>query len=97
VLFVSENTVTRTSNNAYSLNPVNIAGETVHNWNQFTESRRSFPTQVTVTQRILLDTGASLAISDLPNAFLWQFWAKGAGLTRSRGSIDPPDFHQGEN
>jgi hypothetical protein len=76
---------------------LNIAGESVHNWTHFTESRRSFPTQVTVSQRILLDTGATLAISNLPNAFLWQFHPKRAGVTRGRGSEDPPDFHQGEN
>jgi hypothetical protein len=76
---------------------VNIAGETVHNWTKFTESRRSFPTQVTVNQRILLDTGATLAISNLPNAFLWQFQPRRTGVVRGRGSIDPPDFRQGKN
>jgi hypothetical protein len=76
---------------------LNIAGETVHNWTQFTESRRSFPTQVIVNQRIVLDTGATLAIPNLPNAFLWQFQPRRAGVIRGRGSIDPPDFQQGEN
>jgi hypothetical protein len=76
---------------------LNIAGETVHNWTKFTESRRSFPTQVTVNQRIVLDTGATLAISNLPNAFLWQFQPRRAGVVRGRGSIDPPDFCQGKN
>jgi hypothetical protein len=36
---------------------LNIAGEIVHNWTKFTESCRSFPTQVTVNKRIVLDTG----------------------------------------
>jgi hypothetical protein len=76
---------------------LNIAGETVHNWTQFTESRRSFPSQVTVNQRVVLDTGATLAISNLPNAFPWQFQPRRAGVIRGRGSIDPPDFQQGEN
>jgi hypothetical protein len=76
---------------------LNIAGESVHNWTHFIESCRIFPTQVTVNQRILLDTGASLAISNLPNASLWQFQPKRAGVTQGRDSVDPPDFHQGEN
>jgi hypothetical protein len=72
-----------------------IGGEIAHNRARFTDAQRSFPTQVTVSQHILLDSGARLAISDLPNAFLWQFQHKRAGVIRGRGSIDPPDFHQG--
>jgi hypothetical protein len=72
-----------------------IGGEAAHNWARFTDTQRSFPTQVTVSQRILLDSGARLAISDLPNAFLWQFQPKKAGVIRGHGSIDPPDFQQG--
>jgi hypothetical protein len=59
---------------------LNIAGEPVHNWNYYTENRQSFPTQVTVNQRIVLDSGANLAISNLPNAFLHQFRPKKAGV-----------------
>jgi hypothetical protein len=74
---------------------VNIAGEEVINWTHFTETRRSFPTQVTVNQRILLNNGHTSAIMiDLPNAFL-RYRPKRPPTIRGRGSIDPPDFHQG--
>jgi hypothetical protein len=74
---------------------INIAREEIINWTQFTETRRSFPTQVTVNQRIVLNNGHTSAIMIyLPNAFL-HYRPKRPPRIRGRGSIDPPDFHQG--
>ena len=75
-------------------NLVAIDGAPAHNWTQFTESRRSFPTQVTIMQRILLDSASTSAVMvDLPNAFL--YLRPKTSFIKNRSSVDPPDFHQG--
>jgi hypothetical protein len=74
---------------------IDIAGEPANNWTQFVETRRSFPTQVTRTHRLIQVTKASLTLSlDIPNAYL-NYYPKRVGVIKSR--IDPPDFRQGEN
>jgi hypothetical protein len=74
---------------------VSISGRATTNWAQFIDTRRSFPTQVSMNQSILLDSGSTMSIMvDLPNAFL-HFRPKRVGVIRSR--LDPPVFHRGEN
>ena len=83
---------------ASSVDPVGrVAGEPHRNWTHFVETRRSFPTQVTYSSRTLEINAATMAISlDLPNAFL-HYRRKKTPYPKGRGSVDPPDFHQGEN
>ena len=74
-----------------------VAGEPTCNWTTFTETRRSFPTQVTYSSRTLEVNGAAMALAlDLPNAFL-HYRPSRPAYVKGRGSVDPPDFHQGEN
>jgi hypothetical protein len=74
---------------------VSISGRTTTNWAQFIDTRRSFPTQFSMNQSILLDSGSTMSIMvDLPNTFL-HFRRKRAGVIRSR--VDPPVFHRVEN
>jgi hypothetical protein len=77
---------------------MNIGGEPIHNWAQFVNTRRSFPTQVTINHRVVKDNGMYTSIMPtLPNLFFY-YRPKRAGVFRSRPSqLDPPDFQQGEN
>jgi hypothetical protein len=77
---------------------LNIGGEPTHNWAQFVDTRRSFPTQVSINNRIVRDDGIYTSIMPtLPNLFFC-YRPKRAGVIRSRSSqSDPPDFQQGEN
>jgi hypothetical protein len=76
----------------------NIGGEPIHNWAQFVDTRRSFPTQVSINHQVMLDSGAITSIMPtLPHLFFC-YLPKRTGVIRSRPSqLDPPDFQQGEN
>jgi hypothetical protein len=77
---------------------MNIDGQPIHNWAQFVDTRRSFPTQVSINHQIALDSGAITSIMPtLPNLFFC-YRPKRAGVIKRRPSqLDPPDFHQGQN
>jgi hypothetical protein len=76
---------------------LDIGGEPIHNWAQFVDTRRSFPTQVTVNHRVVKSNVYTSNLHTLPNLFFC-YRPKRVGVTRSRSSwIDPPDFQQGEN
>jgi hypothetical protein len=77
---------------------MNIGGAPINNWAQFVDTRRSFPTQVTINHRVLKDNGRYTSIMPtLPNLF-FHYRPKRAEVIRSRPSqLDPPDFQQGEN
>jgi hypothetical protein len=77
---------------------MNIGGKPIHNWAQFVDTRRSFPTQVTINHRVVKDNGMYTSIMPtLPNLFFY-YRPKRAGVIMSRPSqLDPLDFHQGEN
>jgi hypothetical protein len=76
---------------------LDIGGEPIQNWDQFVDTRRSFPTQVTINHRVVKNNVYTSIMPTLPNLFFC-YRPKRVGVIRSRSSwLDPTDFQQGEN